>query len=205
MKHLLIIILLSGCAGAPTRTKWSDPSMRILLNPQGLDSTSYVRLQQALVKSGKWFVVDRSKAFRAVVDEQSLTRINYPSRFDDSEKFARLGKMFGAGGVVQGNLQCSNSRGFWGTTVPCVLNLVIVSTVTGEIIASAEVQDDAEINYFGEVVIAPSWENAVSALNDNFPKNYKLPEWTDGMKVFKEIIKEEAQREREDGIARGSY
>ncbi len=195
----LFITQLMGCASQEKpRTKWSDPTMRLVINPNGIDPNNYVRIQNALVSSGKWWVVDRALAFKAAIAEQNMTRVNYPERFDDTEKFARLGKLYGVGGVIQAHAQCITKEGFLkGWYAKCVVSLSLVSTNTGEVIATSEVSEETPINPYGMEPVSISWEKAVDTLNDNFPKNYEPVKWTKEMQEYKQTIKEEAVRERE--------
>lgn len=198
MRSLFFILALAliGCSSAKPRTKWSSPEMRIMINPNGINANDYAKIQNALVVSGKWFVVDRSLAFKAAVQEQTMTRISYPNRFDDREKFARLGRLYGVGGVVQGHIQCGVENAFLkGNYVHCGLYLAIVSTSTGEVIATSEDFQDLNTSIYNMDWLTVSWDDAVEKLNDNFPKNFEQANWTKEMEEFKNVIKEEATRE----------
>lgn len=165
--------LLVGCA--TPRTKDTDPSMRVMVDPDSIEKGHYVRLVNALQQSGKYIVVDRADAFKAAKKEQDFQYTDGDQRVDTRERYATYGKMYGVGGVVVGKAQCSPSTRFmsYQGDYDCVQNLSIVDARSGEIIATAEFTTEGEGQFlYGEMKVAPAWDEAVQQLNDNFPKKY---------------------------------
>lgn len=198
-----LICFMSGCTSLPQRSKWTDPSFRIAIDPISLASNDYVRVQRALVQSGKYFVVDRGKGFNAVVKEQDMEH-GYRNahalkfdRFNDRERYARIAKLYGVGAIVIGHSQCGKRYGFWGAYGVCVQNLAIVNANTGEVVAAVEGNMDAVVNYNGDIQIAPAWDETVEKLNNAIPKNYAFEKYDERMELYKDELKEDSQRERE--------
>lgn len=192
----IVLYLVTGCAGKTPRTKWTDKTMRIAIDPASIDADNYVRIQQALVESGKWVVVDRAMAFNAIKHEQERLHRTDSDRFEDREKYALWGKMLGVGGVIVAHAQCSRKGSFWteGHYAHCQQFLSIVDSNTGEVIATAEDQQDGSNS---EEEIAPPWDDAVAKLNSNYPKNYELNKNHQILETYKDVAKEEAIRQRE--------
>lgn len=185
-----------GCSSHP-RTKWTDPNMRILVDGDGLESSDYVRIVNALQASGKWFVVDRRDGLRAIFKEQKMIHRDRPDQFKDEEKYAIYGRLYGVGGVVIGRSQCNYHPGFWSNYTHCIQNLAIISTISGQVIATAEGEnDDAEMNWNGDIRIASDWADTVDELNHNFPKEYEQLKYDDNMRLFRQEAKEEAVRQK---------
>lgn len=194
---ILVILVTSGCASKP-RTKWTDPVMRVMVDPDGISARDYIRVVSALKKSGKWFVVDRRDGLRAIFKEQRMIHRAYPDKFKDEEKYSIWGRLYGIGGVVIAHADCVKRSGFWSTYTRCKQNLAIVSANSGEVIATAETEnDDAELSRTGDIKIGSDWTDAVAELNDNYPKNYEKMQYSDEMELFREEAKEEAIRQKE--------
>lgn len=195
---MILIPMITNCASKP-RNKFSDPSMRVMVDPDGIQARDYIRIVSALKKSGKWFVVDRKDGLRAIFKEQKMIHRSYPDKFKDEEKYSIWGRLYGIGGVVIAHVDCARKPGFWSVSTVCKQNLAIVSANSGEILATAEMEnDDAVIGYTGDIRIGSDWTDAVSELNDNFPKNYEKLKYSDDMELFREEAKEEAVRQKEN-------
>ncbi len=189
-------ILLMGCSSNP-RTVWTDPVMRIMVDPDGIPARDYIRIVSALKSSGKWFVVDRRDGLRAILKEQRMLHRTMPDRFKDEEKYSMLGRLYGVGGVVIARADCAFKTGFWSTWTNCVQNLAVISTNSGEVVAAAEGEnDEAEIGYHGDIQIGSNWTDVVGKLNNAFPKNFEKEKYSDGMKAFRAEAKEEAIRQK---------
>lgn len=196
---MMIILLLTSCASNKPRTKWTDPSMRVMVDPTGIAARDYVRIVSALKASGKWFVVDRSDALRAIIKEQKMIHRDRADQFKDEEKYSIWGRLYGVGGVVVGNVGCIRTSGWWSVSTRCHQNLAIVSANSGEVIATAEGEnDDAEMGYGGDIQIGSDWTDTVATLNDNFPKNYEKLEYSEDMQSFRAEAKEEGIRQKEN-------
>ncbi len=171
-RGLIILLALTMSACATARTKYSDPVLRIMLDPDSIEVSHHARIQQALVASGKWTVVDRAAAFSALKKEQERIHQVEPERYNNREKWARMSQLYGVGGVVTANAQCAR-RGtlFLGRSYQhCLQTLSIVDASTGEVIASVEAESDGEPSDDG---IAPSWALAVELLNAAFPAHFE--------------------------------
>lgn len=194
---LLLAAMATGCAGKTPRTKFSDPVLRVMIDPDSLPANHHVRVQQALVASGKWIVVDRSDGLRAIVKEQNQLHRDSVDRFSDREKWARWGALLGIGGVVVGRVQCADKQSWFSGSKfsRCLEYLSVINASTGEVIAAVEVESDGES---GEQNIAPSWEEAVAKLNDAYPTNYQPNKDTKILEDYRALSKEEAVRRKEE-------
>jgi hypothetical protein len=159
----VLAVMMVGCATA--RTKSSDPVMRIAIDAKSMPQASYVRLQRALVQSGKFVVVDRANGFRFIDNEQKLQ--HNTDRFGNDEKYAEWGKMYGVGGVVIGIQNCQLRFGWSGEYFRCMENLSLIDVTTGEAISVAEDMQDTEYR-----IDNPSWDKAVDQMIDAFPKTF---------------------------------
>ncbi len=73
MKRIIMALVamnLVGCATSLPRTKWNDAQHRVFIDPENINTADYARIQHALVNTGKFVVVDRAQALRAVKREQ---------------------------------------------------------------------------------------------------------------------------------------
>lgn len=186
-------IALAGCASTP-RTKWTDKTMRVMIDPDSIEAAQYVMIQKALVDSGKWFVVDRAKGFKAIKTEQERLHRAEEDRYDDREKFAHWGKLYGVGGIVVANAQCKKEQGWligrWYQS--CHQYLSIIDANTGEVITAIE--NSAES---GEAEFYPKWDEAVAKLNESYPATFKPMQTSERLEQYRELSKEESQRQRE--------
>lgn len=188
----LFLSCLVGCASTP-RTKWTDPVGRVLIDPDSISPEHYVLIQRSLVESGKWFVVDRSKGYKAVKAEQERLHRDEGERFDDREKFARWGKLYGVGGIVVASAQCRKEQGWlignWYNH--CRQFLSIIDAVTGEVIAAIEnTAESAEADFY------PPWDEAVAKLNSAYPKSFEF-KTSQRLEDYKNLVGEESLRQKE--------
>lgn len=175
MKTLMMLLLavsMVGCATA--RTKYTDPVMRVMIDPDSIDQMNYVRVQKALVESGKWRVVDRGAAYSAIKKEQERQYQDESERFANREKWAHWGKMYGVGGVIAAQTQCEIKKGFWNDPIlSCFQYLAVVDATTGEVITAVDgIAEDGK-HFYGETKVAPSWDETVEKLNKSFPTHFK--------------------------------
>lgn len=185
--------LITGCA--TPRTRWTDKTMRVLINPEGISANHYVKIQQALTESGKWVVVDRGMAYDAIKKEQEREHREQSDRFLDREKFAHWGKLYGVGGIVVAHAQCTTKDGWFKHAYPvCHQYLAIVDSNTGEVIATAK--DEAEGSSY-DYDLAPEWEDIVAKLNKAYPENYEPNKDHKILRDYKDLSQEEATRQRE--------
>lgn len=190
---LSVSTIFASCASAP-RTKWTDKTMRVMIDPDSISADHHVAIQKALVESGKWFVVDRAKGYQALKAEQERLHRDEEDRYADREKYAHWGKMYGVGGIVVAAAQCKKKQGFFfgGWSLVCKQYLSIVDANTGEVIAAIEEENSSD-----SVEIVPTWDDAVAKLNSAYPDAYKAMQTSERIENYKELSAEEAQRARE--------
>lgn len=199
----LALTTLCDCSSHP-RTKWTDPSMRVMVDPYSLSASDYIRIVNALQQSGKWFVVDRRDGLRAIIKEQNMLHRTHVDRFKDEEKYAMWGRLFGVGAVVTGHVQCAVQKGFFSDSTRCVQNLAIVSANSGQVITTSENESsDAEMSYDGDIRIASDWTDAVEKLNNAFPKEFHEEKYDTNMNLFRQEAREEAVRQKEMVLQKG--
>lgn len=188
------ISTVTGCATA--RTKWTDKTMRVMIDPDGVEADHYVRIQEALVSSGKWVVVDRGMGYNAIQKEQEREHRGQSDRFLDREKFAHWGKLYGVGGIVVAHAQCQVKDGwFIKKNYPhCQQYLAIVDTNSGEVISA--VQDEVDGGSY-DYQLAPSWEEIVAKLNNAFPTHFETNKDDKILRDYKDVSQEEATRQKE--------
>lgn len=200
---IAIQVILALAVGAWTtscshvkRSKYSDPHMRVAVWPVGIDAGNHVRIQQALVATGKFIVVDRGAGLAAIEKEQEALHETQSDRFADAEKFAHWGKLLGVGAVVVAHTQCADKHAWIVNSMyaRCQQFVEIVNSNTGEVMASAEGQEDTANN---EQELAPSWESTVDRLVDAYPSHYEPNRDTAELVDYKALSKEEATRQKE--------
>ena len=205
MKNVLItfmvgyfLALLTGCSSVPPMTKWTSPSMRIAIDPASVSSADYVRISEALVRSGKYFVVDRENGFQAVVREQDAEHIGAPERFGDADRYARMARLYGVGAIVVGNVQGATRHTLWGTEyVHCLQHLALINATTAEVISQVQGENDDAEHYYGDIKIASDWTDTVEKLNAAIPKEFELDKYDARMIAHRAELREESIRERE--------
>jgi len=193
MNLLRLIPLLTICACSSTvpRTKSSDKSMRIMVDPASVDVPNHVRLQNALVNSGKWIVVDRRAGLNAIKKEQEELHRNASERYEDKAKYAQWGKLYGIGSVAVGHSQCRNLDGLWGVYHRCKQTLELVDSNTGEVIVSVSGEEDAK---YGE---SPEWTKTVDKLDGAYPKAFETFTKHQKLELYEQESEEAAVREKE--------
>ena len=197
---LLVLVTLTNCASqTPKITRYNNPALRLFVNAEGIDSSNYVRLVHALKASNKYFILDREMAHKAIMKEQNLQHgKDHNMRFASAEKYAVIGKMFGAGGVIEARISCAPKMGFWGLYPVCVQNVNIYSTVTGELIHSAELEVEASRHdLYGRQEPIANWSAIVEDFNDSFPRNFEPVNYTPEMQDYRAYVAEEAVRTQE--------
>lgn len=163
MKKLIIVLTaLSLSACATSRTRSSDPVMRVTVDAQSMTKEIYTRLVHSLVSSGKFIVVDRGDGFKAVAHEQEMQHTN--TRFGENEKYALWGKLFGVGGIFVGSEKCKNASSIFRITAKCLEDLTLINASTGEIMAAAD-------GYaYSDNIIEPDWDDVVDKLIASYPR-----------------------------------
>lgn len=162
----IIAIALLSTACATTRTKYTDPVLRVAIDPSAVDDASVAKIRSIALKTGFFQVVDRGVAFRAAKTEQDLVHGEMSDRFAKREKYARIGKLYGVGGILVPEEHCQTMMGGGGGYYrDCEMTLNLVNATTGEIIVVATDRKETE-NYSH----APDWTDAIYDLIDHYPK-----------------------------------
>lgn len=201
------LISVLGCSSSPKpRSVWADKSMRACVASEGVSPQDSVAITTALVKSGKFMVIDRSQGLRSVVQEQNMLHRNQVDRFDDREKYARYGKLFGCGSVVVAHSQCFKKKPIFSWSNQPYVNicqqyLSMVDTNSAEIIVAVDGKSEVPAgasNWGSESFTAPSdWEQTVADLVEAYPKNFQPKFYSEGMEQYRDIVEEESLRQKE--------
>lgn len=190
---LIILALMLGACATP-RTKWTDKTMRVMIDPDSIEPEHHVLIQRSLVESGKFFVVDRSKGFKAIKTEQDRLHKDEGDRYEDRQKWAHWGKLYGVGGIVVASAQCKKEQGmiFGGWYRVCRQFLSIMDSNTGEVIVAIEHRAESD-----EVDFYPQWDEAVQKMNAAYPSHFKPSKPSKQIEAYEELSAEIAQRQRE--------
>ena len=193
---VLISTTLIGCGmKQEPRTKWTDPAMRVMIDPESIDEKNYVKIMYALQQTGRWIVVDRADGFRAIKKEQEMLHRSEPERFADREKYAHWGKLYGVGGIVIAQTTCQRMRTFAKTPyLKCSQNLAIVDANSGEVLAVAEEMAESDLGWDS----VPSWSKTAWTLTDNFPKHFYANRNHERLERYKDLSRENAVRTKEE-------
>lgn len=200
MKNLILVVMafmMVGCAS--TRTRYSDPVMRVMIDPDSIKANEYVRLQAALVQSGKWEVVDRGMAYRALKKEQDRQHVGESGRFGDEEKYARWGELFGVGGIVVARSQCEVAQSSWSgkPILRCLQFLSVVDARTGEVITAVEGESNDGKHFYGQTKVTASWGDTVEQLNESFPEYFEGNKYTSRLVEYRTENKRRAIARKE--------
>jgi hypothetical protein len=169
---LMVLLSLTACGG-PTvrRTLETDPALRVLLDPR-IPVEQYVQIRRALVQSGKFEVVDRRDGFELAIQEQDMQfRSGYADRFSDQEKWAHIGQMYGARGIITAHAECYQDKNFWGSYRRyCKQELAFIDGVTGVVEFAVNGKNDEPwvVGY-----TAPDWDDTVAKAVETFPEYFK--------------------------------
>jgi len=198
MKSLILVAfltLITACSSTKIRrTVETDPQMRVFIDPT-IPVGHYVQIRKALVQSGKFEVVDRRDGFEAAVREQDLQfRSGYTDRFSDREKWAHIGAMYGAGGIVTAHAECYQDKSFWGDfNRYCNQTLAIIDGRTG--VVMLEVEGKNSVKWTAEWV-TPDWNSVVDKVVDNYPEYFKDRIVKHPLDQYMDQSEELAKRER---------
>lgn len=202
MRYLLLAALFfSGCSSPEKRTKWTDKSMTLMLDPETFAAADYVAVQTALIKDGSFTIVDRASAFNAVKKEQERTHRKEIDRFSDFSKYAQWGKLHSVGSVVVGHSQCFRTKKFFSmepVVNRCKLHLALIDSNTGEVIAAVDDEQDSSAAIEAGSFNQPrNWNGVVGKLIDAYPKDYKPNYYSEGLERYRQESAVEAQKQRE--------
>lgn len=194
LASLVLAFLISSCSTNEPRTRYSDKNMRIMLYPDTISADHFARIQTSLVRSDVWSVLDRSQGLKAVKKEQDTIHRSESDRYDDREKYAHWGKLYGVGAIVVAHAQCTNKANKWNVSelrTYCQQFLNLVDSNTGEVVLGVEAESDAEYG------MTPDWNEVTKKLADEYPKYFTKEKVTERLERYKEESKERAIREKD--------
>lgn len=205
---LLVLVGIVGCSSEPKRTRNSDKTLRVMLDPDSIDSKNHVILQNDLLSTGKFYVIDRAQAFKAVQKEQERLHKDQPDRFEDQQKYAHWGKLYGVGGIIVAHFQCTDNPstenilygvahlatlGIFHNRRICAQFIELVDSNTGEIVSSvrSDFKTDNE-NY------KMSWADAVEKLLEAYPKYFEQISKNKILEQYEQESAERAKKQKSD-------
>lgn len=197
---LFLVLVFAGCSSEQKRTRFTDKNMRVMIDPDSISIESYVRIQKALVETGAFAVIDRSKGMNAIKKEQERLHRNEVDRFADREKWAQWGRLYGVGAIVVAHDQCYNKQSFWNpqhVVRQCDQFLSLMDANTGEVIVAVEGKGEAPAVVEGGVPMVPSWDEITNKLVDAYPKNFEFKPYTKSIVEYQDLSEEAAKRQRE--------
>lgn len=208
MKYFFLLIMplmIISCSSGLKRTKETDKSRRVMVDPSSLDERQHAGLQNSLVQSGEFYVVDRSKGYAAIKKEQERLHKDLPDRFEDKQKYAHWGKMYGVGAVIVGHQQCGRNDynilvgilhmatlGMFHNSHVCNQYLDLIDSNTGEIITSIKSTYKTD-----QPEDTMDWNIAVDQLISAYPIHFVTRKKHQELESYEQISGENSQRTRE--------
>lgn len=189
-----VLILAAGCSTPEKRTKYTDRNLRIMIDPASVSPDNYARIQTALVSQEMWVVLDRSAGLEAIKHEQEELHRTSSDRYDDRQKWAHWGKLYGVGAVVVAHAQCFNKKSWYDPKGQyyCSQFINLLDSNTGEVILGVE---GGEFTEGPEV--APDWKAVTQKLADAYPKEFKRVPTSERIENYKAESEEAARRQKE--------
>jgi hypothetical protein len=171
-KTIVLVVLMAlmvGCGHTQVRrTLNNDAMLRVIIDPN-VPVEHYVQIRRALVQSGRFEVIDRRDGWNAAVQEQDLQfRSGYKDRFSDREKWAHIGRMYGARGIITASAMCYQKQSWLGEYRKyCKQELSFIDSYTGrvEFAVSGENSEAWVVGYS-----VPDWNEVVEAAAKEYPK-----------------------------------
>lgn len=193
---IAVAMVLSGCSSTKVlRTQENDAMLRVILDPT-IEEAHYVQIRRALVESGRFEVIDRRDGFAAALKEQDLQfRSGYQDRFSDREKWAHIGRMYGARGVITASAQCYQNKNWLGEYRKyCKQILTFIDGYTGKVEFSVQ-GENSEPWVVGYTV--PNWDDVVKRAVAEYPAYFKPRVVDPLLEQYQDQSEELAKRERE--------
>lgn len=190
---MLLVLMLGACASEP-RTKFSDKSMRVMIDPDSIDENNYAEIQSALTQNGTFQVVDRGAGFKASKNEQQRLHRDESDRFENKQKYAHWGKLYGVGAVLIAHTQCINKGSAFVSDrnfLFCKQHLTLVDSNTAEVIASSSAENEGPSS-FDPIPMTPDWNDAVTGLVDNYPKTFKEQKLSKTLVEYQDLSEQNA-------------
>jgi hypothetical protein len=167
------LLTLSACGGPQVRRNLeTDPGLRVFLDAS-IETEHFVQIQRALVQSHKFEVVDRREGLAAALREQDLQfRSNQSDRFDDSERWAFIGKLYGAAAIITAHAECFQEQTFfWNKYVrTCKQTLFYIDGRTGVILFS--VSGSNSVPWTASWAV-PDWDDVVAKAVEEYPTYFQ--------------------------------
>lgn len=208
MKNFLMILLVVsfiGCASIP-RTKWTDKSMRVMVDPDSISEENYVQVQSSLVRSGKFTVVDRLSGYKAVEKEQERLHRNEQDRYEDKEKWAHWGKLYGVGAIVVAHAQCRTISYLWNnqaSRLNCRQFISLIDANTGVVLLAVENENSGPAST-GFTFLAPDWNETIVKLIEDYPKYFKTEKYGPTIVKYQQESEDHAKKQRELSSQKGN-
>lgn len=192
---MVSLVLFVGCSSTEViRTRENDAMLRVILDPR-IEVEHYVQIRQALVESGKFEVIDRRDGFEAAIEEQDLQfRSDYEDRFSDHEKWAHIGRMYGARGIITATAQCYQKQDWKGEYRKyCKQFLTFIDGYTGrvEFAVRGENSEKWVVGY-----TTPDWNDVVERAVREYPKYFQVRKTDKILNQYMDQSEELAKRER---------
>ncbi len=200
MMLLAVTALVSGIGCSSTkilRTKSTDAQLRVFIDPK-IPTEHYVQIRRAMVRTGKFEVVDRNEGFEAAIREQELQHGLKGRRFNDLEKWSWVGEFYGAAAVVTAHPQCFNRFDFWGKYVKtCKQEIALINTSNGrvELAIGGENSEPVVVGYS-----VPDWNDVVERMAEEYPEYFEARIVEPILENYMEQSKERSKREREHNL-----
>jgi hypothetical protein len=191
----LSLILIVGCASPEKKTKFSDKNMRLMIDPASISPENYARLQTALVQQEMWTVLDRSSGLEAIKKEQETLHRTSSDRYEDKEKWAQWGKLYGVGSIIVAHAQCFAKTKWWdpqGKSYYCSQFVNLVDANTGEVVVGVEGGE-----YVDSAEEPPTWHEVAQKLADAYPKYHEKRSYSERVQLYKKESEEAARRQKE--------
>lgn len=160
-----LMVLVSGCATGP-KFSWTDKGARLIIDPTGIKAEHYAMIQDALVRTDRFVILERPTEVGEIKAELSQV----PSD-NDKARWAVWAKKQGIGGVVVAHVQCYNKKPFLkGWKQYCHQYVAIMNPTSGDVLAAAEDTNEEDTGV-GYQYIVPSWEDVVGQLSSKYERN----------------------------------
>lgn len=196
-----VLATVAGCSSKPiVRSKDSDSSMRLMVDSRAFDVQNFIQLEAALAQSQKFELVERRDALETALDEQRREfDLASQGHFDDREKYARRGKLYGVDTIVSGRTDCYQAKAFWTGvyTRYCRQTLLWIEGSTGKVLFS--VTGENSVPWTAEYIV-PDYNATVAAAIESLPKYFTPHEIHPILETYKQQSAENAKREREDEL-----
>ncbi len=166
-----------------------------MIDPASISPENYARLQTSLVQQEMWTVLDRASGLEAIKKEQEELHRTSTDRYEDKEKWARWGKLYGVGSVLSAHTQCFPKAKWWdpqGNTYFCSQFLNLIDANTGEVIVGVEGGE-----YVDSAEEPPTWHEVTAKLAEVYPKYHEKRNYSERVQLYKRESEEAARRQKE--------